>query len=304
MPDKTSPPGIRLSQGWMERWKGSAAFRIGQLMMLIGVVILATGWVAEQVYLQIRSNNVIASFSTLLSHSHGEVQELSEVLASDYGLRESLLTNDPYTIDSTLQNHRKRVSAQRMLAISGDAQIIGDTDQRITRGVRLAQSNLAPVTSQKITTLHVTEGKLFRYARAVIRAPGPAGELLVGYDMEQRLAKDAGELMNMKVAFACAVDKSNMRINRGSFSEAARPALEKLAQNPSSILPWARNAGSEKVIASLNLDTSTGERCIAILGESAHPSNNALLIVELFGWLTLIIGLSIFSISGLMARSK
>lgn len=302
MPDKTSPPGLLPLQKRIDRWKSSAEFRLGQLMVLIGVVVLATAWVTEQAFMQVQSNRVITSFSTLLSHSNFEIQELSEVLASDYGLRESLLTNDPYTIDSTLQNHRKRISAQRMLAISGDAHVIGDTDKRINKVTRLAQSSLAPIIDQRITTLHLSEGKLFRYARAVILAPNPAGELIVGYDMEQRLAKDAAELMNMKVAFACAVDKSNMRINRGSFSEAARPALEKLAQSPSAILPWAHNAGSEKITASLNLDTSTGERCIAILGESAPGSNNALLILEIFGWLTLIMGLAIFSISGLMAR--
>ena len=302
MPDKASQPGMRPSQGWIDRWQTGAGFRTGQLMMLIGVVVLATAWATEQAYLQVQSTRVISSFSTLLSHSNSEVQELSEVLASDYGLRESLLTNDPYTIDSTLQNHKKRISAQRMLAISGDAQIIGDTDKRINKGTRLAQSSLAPIINQKITTLHLSEGKLFRYARAVILAPNPAGELVVGYDMEQRLTKDAGDLMNMKVAFACAVDKSNMRINLGSFSEAARPALEKLMQSPAAKLVLARTAGSEKIVASLNLDTSTGERCTAILGESAPRSNNALLILEIFGWLTLIMGLAIFSISGLMAR--
>jgi hypothetical protein len=111
--------------------------------------------------------------------------------------------------------------------------------------------------------------------------------------------------MNLKVAFACTVDQSHTRINRGSFSEVARPALEKLAQKPAATRPWAHNAGSEKIIASLTLDTSAGERCIAILGESAQTSSNALLIIELFGWLTLTIGLAIFFISGLMAlRNK
>jgi len=301
MPDNTAMQRIPGAQGRINRWRDTAQFRIGQLLMLIGVVVLATGWVAEQAYLQIRANSVIAAFSTLLSHSHCEVQELSEVLASDYGLRESILTNDPHTIDSTLQNHKKRVSAQRMLAVSAEAQVLGDTDKRIIRGTRLAQSDLAPIATQKITTLNVTDGKLFRYARAVIQAPGPAGELLVGYDMEQRLAKDAGDLMNLKVAFACTVDQSNIRINRGSFSEAARPALEKTAHQRSYSTSWAPDSGGEKIIAGLNLDTSTGERCTAILGESAHPSNNALLIVELFGWLTLVIGLAIFCISGLMA---
>ena len=139
-------------------WKNSANYRVSQLLMLIGVVLLSTNWGVEQTLLQIQSTNVTAVFSTILRHSHGELQELSEVLASDFGLRESILTNDPLTVDSTLRNHQKRVSAQRMLALSGNAQIIGDTDNRIPRGTPLAQSGLASVSAQKITTLHVTEG--------------------------------------------------------------------------------------------------------------------------------------------------
>jgi hypothetical protein len=282
-------------------WKNSANYRVSQLLMLIGVVLLSTNWGVEKTLLQIQSTNVTAVFSTILRHSHGELQELSEVLASDFGLRESILTNDPLTIDSTLRNHQKRVSAQRMLALSGNAQIIGDTDNRIPRGTNLAQSGLAPVSTQKITTLHVTEGKLFRYAKAVIRAPGPGGHLLVGYDMERRLIKDAGELVNLKVAFACAVDQSNMRINRGSFGQAMVPALENMARNPSAKLSWTPTAGNERIIASVGLD-STSDRCVAILGESTHSSTKALLIVEIFGWLTLTTGLAIFIVGALMAR--
>lgn len=304
MPDKSPLTMLLRPAPKTETRKNSPGFRIGQLLTLIGVVVLATGWGAEQAFLQIQSDRVTTVFSTLLSHSNCEVQELSEVLASDYGLRESILTDDPHTIDSTLQNHKKRVSAQRMLAISGEAQIIADTDRRIPRGTPLAQSSLAPVVAQKVTTLHVTDGQLFRYTRAVIKAPGPVGELLVGYNMEQRLAKDAGDLMNIKVAFVCSVDQSNIRVNRGSFSDAARPALEKLARQPAADLWRTHTSGGEKIIASLALDTSTGERCVAILGETAHASNNALLIVEIFGWMTLTMGLAVFLVSGLMATRK
>jgi hypothetical protein len=285
-------------------WKNTSEYRVSQLLALIGVVVLSTSWVTEQTLLQVQTGKATTAFSTLLSHSNSEVQELSEVLASDYGLRESILANDPLTIDSTLRNHQKRVSAQRMLAISGNSQIIGDTGNRIPRGTSLAQSSLAPVSAQRITSLHVTEGKLFRYATAAIHAPGPVGQLLVGYDMERRLTQDAGELVNLKVAFVCAVDQSNMRINRGSFSQAMMPEIEKIARKPSTALSRAPTAGDERIITALNLDVSTGDRCQAILGESTHTSNNALLIVEMFGWLTLITGLTLFGISAIRARLR
>jgi type IV secretory pathway TrbD component len=209
-------------------------------------------------------------------------------------------------LDGTLvleneQPNQPLIDALNEEVMSGNAQIIGDTDNRIPRGTNLAQSDLAPISTQKITTLHVTEGKLFRYAKAVIRAPGPGGHLLVGYDMERRLIKDAGELVNLKVAFACAVDQSNMRINQGSFGRAMVPALENMARNPSAKLSWTPTVGNERIIASVELD-STSDRCVAILGESTHPSTKALLIVEIFGWLTLTSGLVIFIVGALMAR--
>ena len=278
--------------------------RIGLLLVLIGAVILVTFWMTEWALLRVKARGVTAVFSTLLAHSNGEVQELSDLLASDYGLRESILTNDPITVDSALRNHQKRVTAQRMLALTGDSLVIADTQKRIPAGTRLAQSELAVIATQKITTLHVTAGKLYRYSRSAIEAPGPAGDLIVGYDMEQRLIKDTGQLMNMNIAFACPIDHTNMRINLGSFGEAALPALQEAVRDSPGAWPGPVTYDKGVIAAKLPLDISTGETCLAILGEMDQSATDGLLVVKRFGAMTLGLGIFIFLISVWMeARS-
>jgi|GEM_PF-2649806 len=271
--------------------------RLGMLLVLVGTIPLIAIWVAEWAVLTIQTRSVTAVFSTLLAHSNNKVQELSDLLASDYGLRETILTRDPATIDSALHNHQKRVGAQRMLALTSDSLVTADTQKQIPAGSRFSQTELAIIALQKITTLHVTAGKLYRYSRSVVEAPGPAGELIVGYDMEQRLVKHVQYLMHMNIAFGCVTGPTNMRINRGSFGEAAVPALQKVLGDSSEDLSGTVAAGSGRIIARLPLDIDTGERCFAVLGESTQPFDNGLLIVKNFGRLTLGLGLAIFFIS-------
>jgi hypothetical protein len=157
------------------------------------------------------------------------------VLASDYGFKEAVATNDLDTIRSALENHGRRADADVTLLIQPDGHLLASTlAEQSTAGdddyahviARAEQDDDATPATLTI------DGHAYQMITVPLRAPVTVAWVSMGFSINDELAEKLKSLTSLEVTFVTPNGKSARRILGSTLAPEERRHLEDNAAGP------------------------------------------------------------------------
>ena len=143
-------------------------------------------------------------FERLLSQDREQLERSAMVLATDYGLRAAIATDDVNTIVSALRNHGDRIDASVMQLISLDGRILADTKGHRIAGEPFRFPRLLELaeTAGKATATVVMSDRLgYQLVVVPVRAPDVVAWVAMGFLLDDKRARDLRDAINLEVSF-------------------------------------------------------------------------------------------------------
>jgi diguanylate cyclase (GGDEF)-like protein len=139
-------------------------------------------------------------FARVLDQNAEKLKLSARVLAADFAFREAIATHDTGTIASVLANHGARIGAGAMVFVDLDGLVVADTlaPQANTRSFEYPEL-LAMNTPG--ASLEVLDGRAFQLVAVPVLAPLPIGWVVMGFAVDDALARDLRQLTELQVSF-------------------------------------------------------------------------------------------------------
>jgi diguanylate cyclase (GGDEF)-like protein len=151
-------------------------------------------------------------FARLLDQNAEKLSQSARLLAADFAFREAIATHDTGTISSVLANHGARIGAGAMVFVDLDGTVISDTlrpqaEARPFEYPALIKANKHGTSA----SLEVLDGRAFQLVAVPVLAPLPIGWVVMGFAVDDALARDLRQLTELEVTFA--LDAPQMKDN-------------------------------------------------------------------------------------------
>lgn len=140
-------------------------------------------------------------WNQLLAQSNSMLQESAEVLASDFGFRSAVATQDQNTIASALLNNAQRINASIAILIDANWQLKAASSEAILLDdPSVYKEIIQRFDKQKPFQLMMYNGKPTQFVLAPVRAPRVIGYVLLGFDIDQERILQASQLAGIEIA--------------------------------------------------------------------------------------------------------
>ena len=139
-------------------------------------------------------------FARLLDQNAEKLKLSARVLAADFAFREAIATHDTGTIASVLANHGARIGAAAMVFVDLDGMVVADT----LSSRRAARSFEYPALlgmDAPGASMEVLDGHAFQLVAVPVLAPLPIGWVVMGFAVDDALARDLRQLTELEVSF-------------------------------------------------------------------------------------------------------
>ncbi|AKU13277.1 hypothetical protein AzCIB_3384 [Azoarcus sp. CIB] len=173
------------------------------------VTLVALNWaVSENARESVRKEVEVGRriFVRMMEDRTQQLTTAASVLASDFGLRQALMSSDQATIVSALNNHGARIGAAKMMLIGLDRRVLGETAARGSSGERAAFPfpHLIEDAERKgaASTIALIEHAPFQLVVVPVLAPVPVAWVMVAFSVDNKLAQDLGLLTGLDVSFS------------------------------------------------------------------------------------------------------
>ena len=184
------------------------SFRNRLLVLIIGLVIAAQtvtllavlgrtqGAVRSRANEQLNAGAAVAK--RLLDYRATQLANAVGVLAADFGLREAVASGDKATILSAARNHSRRIGADLLLVLDVDGKVMA-ASRPIGALSTDTVSQLTPETTSS-AFLHI-DNSSYQVLAVPIRAPEPIAFVAIGFAIDQKLALELRQLLDVDIAF-------------------------------------------------------------------------------------------------------
>jgi diguanylate cyclase (GGDEF)-like protein len=164
-------------------------------------------------------------FARLLDQNAEKLKLSARVLAGDFAFREAIATHDTGTIASVLTNHGARIGADAMLYVDLNGNVVADTlrtqeQSRPFEYPALIRSNQNGANA----SMEVLDGRAFQLVAVPVLAPLPIGWVVMGFAVDDDLARDLRQLTELEVSFALDAPKG-WRVLASTLSTSDQQAL-------------------------------------------------------------------------------
>lgn len=138
-------------------------------------------------------------FQHLLVVRQKQLALASEVLAKDYGLRDTIATQDKATIETVLQNHGNRVDADVVLLKDMQQHTVATSPASLPDFII---SNTLPEDLLQFALIeHLDNQMLFQLTRTRVQVPHPVAVLEMGFAINQAFAIELRQLTQLDFIF-------------------------------------------------------------------------------------------------------
>jgi diguanylate cyclase (GGDEF)-like protein len=171
-------------------------------------------------------------FLRLLEQNRDQLEQSATLLASDFGFRQAVGTNDNATVLSALTNHGARASAGVLLLVSLEQAVTVDTLHPDAKPQPFAFPDLikdadANGKSSGIVTI---DGRLYQLVLVPVRAPTVIAWVAIGFDINDKNADELKKLTGLDVSFlsrsgGSGGNGSEWRMHASTLSPALRSGL-------------------------------------------------------------------------------
>jgi diguanylate cyclase (GGDEF)-like protein len=142
-------------------------------------------------------------FARLLTQNAEKLGQAARVLAADFPFREAVATHDVGTLASALSNHGARIGADAMLFIDLEGMVVADTlrpDQSLRKFEYPALVKPNPAGGAN-ASMHIIDGRALQLVSVPVLAPLPIGWVVMGFAVDDSLARDLRQLTSLEVSF-------------------------------------------------------------------------------------------------------
>lgn len=165
-------------------------------------------------------------FLNLLSHNSENLIQSAKILATDYGFRQAIASRDYETIISAISNHQSRINADIAFFYDPNTEYIaisGGIEEKIAFPPIKKLISQA-VSIQKNQTFVIFKGQPYLLVAVAVKAPITIGWIVMGFEMNSRLANQLHELSGLEISFIVSEDTN------------AKPSASTLNQNDASLV--------------------------------------------------------------------
>ncbi|MEQ1591690.1 MAG: EAL domain-containing protein [Thiobacillaceae bacterium] len=240
---------------------GSAIITSTLALRIVNRQITGDVETAQRVFVQMFEQN-----TRLLSQG-------ARVLASDYGFREAVASNDRDTLSSALENNGERIQADLMSFVSKQGTVITYARGHTTT---LPGPNhqwlLDPKSkNQAGYVIKQIDGVLYQLIAAPVAIPLPVGWVVTGFRIDDAFAKKIARITNTEVSFANHDGGSNWHVPATTLSGEAQGALSR-ALNDGKLtthsLAEVHTKTDDYLSSPTKLASTTGKTALVILQKS------------------------------------
>jgi diguanylate cyclase (GGDEF)-like protein len=184
--------------------KRMALVSVGLLLLIqIAIQLVLRTSIEKSVEMNLRTelDSSANVWRRLVDQNAQQLQLGANILAADFGFRAAVASNDAETIESALENNATRIGAT--VAALMDTQFHAKGITASEKSPELAQTLEAlarelSTSSQKSKAI-VVNGRLHQFVLVPVRAPVIIGWIMMGFAVDQALAKDMVALTNIQV---------------------------------------------------------------------------------------------------------
>ncbi|HTU64868.1 MAG TPA: EAL domain-containing protein [Steroidobacteraceae bacterium] len=142
-------------------------------------------------------------FARLLDQNADKLKLSARVLAADFAFREAIATHDTGTIASVLSNHGARIGADAMVFVDLQGNVVSDTLRPGGTSRKFEYPALLKANKNDATaSMEVLDGRGFQLVAVPVLAPLPIGWVVMGFAVDDSLARDLRTLTELEVSFA------------------------------------------------------------------------------------------------------
>lgn len=149
-------------------------------------------------------------FRQMLDQNGAQLAQAASVLAADFGFREAIATHDAETIASALQNSGARVGADISFYVGLDGRIEAHSGKSPVQGQPFPLAMLIDAAADEgrgkaIDNLY---GSAYQLVAVPVRAPLPIGYVVLGFRIDEQIAKSLKTLTDVDVSVLRATTAS------------------------------------------------------------------------------------------------
>jgi len=247
------------------------------LVQLAGFVVIRKA-IDENARASIRDELIIGErvFLRLLEQNAEKLTQGARLLASDYGFRQAIATNDRDTITSVLANHGARIGSTLSMLIGTDQSIKASTE--VSPSNDLQRNSLELVAKagngNGASDTVIVDDRLYQIVAVPIKAPVTIGWVVMGFPIDQQLVADMRALSSLQVSVMVSARDGRWQEDVSTLPAAEADMLVyKLPQLPgpahSSLMPQLSLGDNEYSARMLVLARgSTNQTAMAVLQRS------------------------------------
>jgi diguanylate cyclase (GGDEF)-like protein len=210
------------------------------------------------------------------------------VLAADFGFREAVSSHDAPTILSAAENHSRRIDADLLFLVDTEGSLVASSE-RMDRSSVASMDDLLEraLVNPEVPHFALLGGRLHQFFAAPVRAPDTIAWVVLGFAVDDTLARRIGDLVGVDVSFI-ATDGG---VTRAVASTHERPMLEQdtrgLRSGSAGTAPGKLRVGSEEFLVHV-VDLEPGNDAVQLLLQKPSQEvlapffavRNAMLIVS------------------------
>jgi len=150
----------------------------------------------------------------LLEQRGQQLEHAARVLASDFGFRQAVATDDAETINSVIKNHGSRIKADTMMVVALDGSLIADSLNYEIAGKRFEFAALLRAAEEQGHAYGITlvRGRATQLVILPVLAPQPVAWVAIGFVVKDSVAEDLKSLTGLDVSFVSAMHDSPSRL--------------------------------------------------------------------------------------------
>lgn len=286
-----------------------AAVFVGLLILVMLLILVLVARSNERIVSAEMGRELTAGshiFTRLVGQNQRQLEVASTLLASDFGFREAIATQDQPTIRSVLHNHGQRIGAKVMMVISRDGQVIAETQQSNASSRPFPFPDMlaaAELSGKNADFKAMKDGRLYQIVLVPILAPKLIAWVAMGFPVDDGWARDLSAATGLAVSVV-HLDRPDAMLLASSFDRARRAAL------PATLAPLLRKGTSQPTQNILVLGGERYQTLLLPLGKEAsiilqrsleqaeapfHSMQTALYIITLGGIAVFVFGSLLFA---------
>lgn len=207
----------------------------------------------------------------VLDNRERQLFSSAEVLAADFGFKQAVATREAATINSVLQNHGERISADVMALVSLQGASISSTPATALPAGVFPFPELIDTVIQDggAVTMMMLNQRLYQVVMLTVDAPTPIAIALIGFEVDQDLVRHLKELTQLHTTIS-VIEKGTKQYAISTLPPAAKTSFMPAQQRMWWWLQQITLGDNQFISRQFQLDGGASQQVLITLSENVH----------------------------------